>query len=228
MGCDIHMVVQKLNGKKWEDIDAGYPCRTCESTGKLKNRDGATCYWCDGRGFLAAFETRTYDTFAILADVRNAFGGKDGEPLTPIAPARGLPYDIKDVSTEDDGRFGDHSFSWLMLSELIDWPHWEDVVTKRGWIDEETFRAWDAAGGGWPKEWSGSVGGGRVRHISNEELRAIVSGTASREDRASYYTLVEWKDTHARCAREFHDSFIPALMKLGAPNEVRIVFGFDS
>ena len=234
MGCDIHLKVQKWNVGHWENTEAPRPCSDCK--GAKKRHDGQPCIWCDGRGEVTGFGTRTYDTFAILADVRNGDGGQDDDPFIPIALPRGLPQDLKFARVEAH-YFGDHSFSWLMLSELIAYPHWEAETTKRGWISQEEFARWDAKDPkDFPSGWIRSTGGGGVRHISNDQMRAVLAGGPAPSDPtgaifygpSSYYTLVEWRATYARCASEFHDDFIPALLKVGAPNEVRIVFGFDS
>jgi hypothetical protein len=37
-----------------------------------------------------------------------------------------------------------------------------------------------------------------------------------------------WEDTYAECAGQFYTKVIPALQTLGDPDDVRIVFGFDS
>lgn len=43
-----------------------------------------------------------------------------------------------------------------------------------------------------------------------------------------YYCYVEWPLTYQQAAGRFFTDIIPALQKLGPPDNVRIVFGFDS
>lgn len=44
----------------------------------------------------------------------------------------------------------------------------------------------------------------------------------------SYYCYIEWPLTYREAAGRFYTDIIPALEKLGQPDDVRIVFGFDS
>lgn len=60
----------------------------------------------------APFDWRSYGMFGFLADVRNY------SHVPPISAARGLPLDMRDYDP-DDYRFGDHSFSWLGIDELL-------------------------------------------------------------------------------------------------------------
>ena len=73
--------------------------------------------WQDILG-LNPFNWRSYGMFAFLADVRNySF-------VPSIAPIRGLPVDIVyDSEESDDWTYGEHSFSWLSLKELIDFDY---------------------------------------------------------------------------------------------------------
>jgi hypothetical protein len=43
-----------------------------------------------------------------------------------------------------------------------------------------------------------------------------------------YFTYVEWPLTYKEAAGRFYKQILPALQKLGKPEDVRIVFGFDS
>lgn len=44
----------------------------------------------------------------------------------------------------------------------------------------------------------------------------------------SYYCYVEWSLSYKEAAGRFYDQIIPVLEQLGSPDDVRIVFGFDS
>jgi hypothetical protein len=52
-------------------------------------------------------------------------------------------------------------------------------------------------------------------------------GAAIAEGR-HYYCYVEWKMTYRDAAGRFHEQVLPVLRGLGDPDDVRIVFGFDS
>lgn len=113
MGCDIHSVGQIRRNGKWESIVP---------------RPGG--------------DDRNYDSFAVMADVRNGegFAGCDtGEGWPVMFPPRGLPedcvidsdyyirtsepfywsFDEKKEKPEYDIWIGDHSHSWLSLDELL-------------------------------------------------------------------------------------------------------------
>lgn len=241
MGCDIHLFVETREpGGPWRLTRVERTCPDCKGT-RLTLQP---CHWCRrSPGKVAGFDDRSYDTFAILAGVRNDHG------FVPIAKPRGLPNDmspeLRGIASDEDGdrwddlkaehgagSLGDHSFSWLTLEELLKYS-WRQLATKSGIISLEEFRDWDAKGRGWPRGWCGGISGPGVRHISNAEMRALIEGGRVEDENAfgavRHYTKVNWTDTYARCARSFHDGFIPAMVALGKPHgDVRIVFGFDS
>lgn len=43
-----------------------------------------------------------------------------------------------------------------------------------------------------------------------------------------YYTQIEWPISYSKAAGRFYAEVLPALQALGSPDDVRIVFGFDS
>lgn len=265
MGCDIHLFVEaRQPGGPWKLQRVTVPCSWCKGTKvnpPTSRQPGEQCWFCRRHpGLEVGYDHRNYDVFAILANVRNgrAFGGcATGGGFISIDDPRGFPGDMSDdlkrivsKSDEDDdswerlkseygsGWIGDHSFSHISLAELLAY-NWEQVATQVGWVDLETFRAWDAKGGGWPEGWCGDIMGPRIKKISNQEMRALIAGGRIEKNEpcdpnaTAHYTQVRWTDTYAKCAGDFHDKFIPALVGLGAalgvePENVRIVFGFDS
>lgn len=42
------------------------------------------------------------------------------------------------------------------------------------------------------------------------------------------YTEIEWKESYKSCCLKFYEKTIPALKKLGEPDNVRLVFWFDN
>lgn len=104
MGCDIHVLLQTGFGEGWE-----------------------TREWLPD-----LIEDRSYATFGVLAGVRDTF-------VRPIAAPRGLPADLEGVERDSYGSvyvadkwLGDHSHSWLLVSEIAlaelpeytTIPHW--------------------------------------------------------------------------------------------------------
>lgn len=214
MGCDIHLQVQRRVSGEWVFIDElpARPCSWCD--GDKKNSRGETCWECSGTGVISeAYHDRNYEAFAILADVRNRYD------ITPIAPPRGLPDGLATVD-EYSSEFGDHSFSWLTLAELQ--AHdWTQKIEHSGFVNLLTYKEWKAAGADdWPDMWCQGTSADKV---SNEEAdRLIATG-----DTSSVYTFITWHKTHADSCRSFM-KFMESLTSLGAPEDVRIVFGFDS
>ena len=97
MGCDIHSRVQVRKDGIWETVeDELFPMRF-EWAGHTHTKE--------------PFEWRSYGMFGFLADVRNY------SHVPPISQPRGLPVGLNTDS--DDYEFGDHSFSWLGLEELL-------------------------------------------------------------------------------------------------------------
>lgn len=135
MGCDIHPVVQRRVGDKWETVPT--PPDLLDEYGD------------------PPWATRNYVTFGILAGVRDDY-------LQEIAEPRGLPPDIPSTferlkaegkawaaldsrESVDGYDLGEHSFSWVTLRELagfdFEQPHPNndggrvgDVTGIQGWL----------------------------------------------------------------------------------------------
>lgn len=69
---------------------------------------------------LKPFDWRQYGMFGFLADVRNY------SAIPPISPARGLPDDA-----DKRGYLGDHSYSWLSVSELSSFDYDRPIEDRR-------------------------------------------------------------------------------------------------
>ena len=153
---------------------------------------------------------RNYFTFGILANVRNGFvsAGCDlGDPLPFISEPRGYPEDMskelvaKLGSDDEDGFWlGDHSFSWVTLEEMLNYAYDEEIVT-RGMVSSEQAAKFRETGEK-PKEWY---------DWTNKEG----------------YEHLEWKRPMKEAAWLFGE-IVEKLIPLGKPENVRIVFGFDS
>lgn len=249
MGCDIHLAVEVRNGDgKWhralppeEIYDSWLAKQAAKETGDSHYyRDRVKVEW---------FNDRNYNLFAILAGVRN------GYDFVPISEPRGLPSDLSPevkkldyMSREEsesgggdnDISLGDHSQSWLTLAELLACD-WTQEVKEGGWVNPQNFLLWQKEGR--PHEWSGGIAGGGIEHQSWREMKSYIENGyivfsddgqtyTGRFDgiagARSYYAYVEWPISYQTAAGRFYEHVIPALQKLGAPEDVRIVFGFDN
>ena len=255
MGCDIHLYVERRDPDgSWKRVRCeAWMCPWCN--GKGKSRTGAACHWCQGAGSTTKeYHERNYDLFAMLANVRNGsgFAGCDtGDGFAPLAEPRGLPADVSITDTEDEDYnnsdhsdrvwLGDHSFSYCSLAEVLAYDF--DRTTKhRGVVNAAEYGAWVETGRkGPPKSYSGGVMGNFVRTVEQPEMDALIrSGrikttnvkgpfdSPKADDGVSYYTTVEWTSTYRESAGKAWFAFIEACKPLGAPEDIRFVFGFDS
>ncbi len=121
MGTDIHMFAEVRKNNKW------YP----EWTSKFNRGE-------ERRGYYRheIFPHRSYDTFAILAGVRNGVGFAGcytGEGFNPISAPRGLPEDVSPYVKHMSDFWGEdgHNHSWLTLAELtsFDWNQRTKVIS---------------------------------------------------------------------------------------------------
>ena len=233
MGCDIHMQVERRENSVWTRVETlpARPCHWCSGRGHYTERDGIKpeCYFCKGTKVLTGpYDARNYATFSVLANVRN------GGNIEPIAEARGLPKDATHATgVDEDGRsreeyeYGEHSQSWLTLDEVLAYD-WKQRIADEGFVDAETFAEWDAAGAkGSPKSSCGGVDGGRVKHVSNQEMRRRARKPNEWEKNDVPYTLVHWEVPLCEYAETFL-AFVESLSSLGEPADIRLVFGFDS
>lgn len=241
MGCDIHMFVEVKKGNNWEKVGKifDYPYYDSAKESKI-DEDG---YEWNPKKIDNPYTGRNYDLFALLADVRNGhgFAGCDtGNPITPLSMPKGLPKDISiGIKKESDLCDGDgHSHSWFLIEELLKIDK-NNVKTQRGWVDIDNYRIFKKKGK--PKDFSGGVSGGNIKHISIKEMDKLVTkweNPISSDEVVeklvpekllhNIYTKIEWKERIIEFASEFIDNTIPNLQKLGKSKDVRIVFWFDN
>lgn len=238
MGCDIHLVAERRRNGKWERVhppkDARNPWLVQQAE---KSPESFYATWAERQWY----NDRNYGVFAILAGVRNY------EDAAPIAQPRGIPDDLSDevraLITDDrdegcdDLDLGDHSQSWLTLAELQAYP-WESDAQTTGCVTLAEFMARVTEHGmalpvRVPKHpytgWCGDIGGPKivVREASDVIAALQGSGLALPVGERTYVRDV-WRIPASVDAGAFTSRVMPALATLGAPEDVRIVFGFDS
>lgn len=233
MGTDIHMIAERYTEGRWS----------------LAGEVGTTKW--GSMSMPEPYDGRNYDLFAILADVRNGYGFagiETGSGFNVIAPPRGVPDDCSPEFRrwrEDWGPDG-HTPSWVTLAEILAFD-WTQKTTKTGVVDVLNFpRAPNVR----PLRYSGSVLGRDVVSLTNEEMAALQREI--REYKGLYafrevpylcpkgwdpevhrraknsHTRVHWEETYAELCAEFWSTTIPALLRMGAPEHVRLCFFFDN
>ncbi len=230
MGCDIHLFAEKRIGGKWVTAETWIPDE--DADGRM------------GVPYAKRIYTeRNYDFFALLAGVRNY------SVITPMVEPRGLPSDVcTEVRAESDAYGVDgHTHSWLTLAELLAFD-WTQTFEATGIIDAVTFSAWLARRDRDPEpsEWCRGVGGPNIKMLTLPQMEEKIShlrtecgyGTESwnvamfdgrlKHDLYGYYCKVEWEISYARECAYFWWKAIPVLLRMGNPEDVRIVFWFDN
>jgi hypothetical protein len=239
MGCDIHFYVERrLPDGSWEAVDEF-----------VKEGDGVYSYETVKNSY---YDDRNYDTFAILANVRNGvgFAGVDtGHGFFPIAMPKGFPDDISPKLREfliENENGGDHTPSWLTLDEIMAFD-WTQRSVKSGVV---SLSEWAYVQMGYkPREWCGSIGGPGIVVVQDKQMGSKVredgsllrkllhepKGDEAARVAASFhaapgrlYVQVEWGVAYYEAAANFLSRTIPRLWRLGKPEDVRLVFNFDS
>ncbi len=226
MGTDIHSIAQVQVDGKWRTVAVGI-----------------------------GGDPRSYNMFAMLADVRNGYGFagiKTSDPFPVIHERRGLPSDLAlnedgdslTIKSEDlllswdygaDALgskvlkvqlwMGDHSHSWCLLSEL------ESFVERIASKHQSTLYGvidrteYDAA----KKE------GRQFKDWCGDVygpnvVKATEAEYAIKPDSITHVSA-EWKESALECSRL--GSIMEALREIAAvcnvpPDSVRYVYGFDS
>jgi len=245
MGCDIHLYVEKRVAKgNWVPVDKWIPDKDSEEKGGLMVPYDK-CYYFD----------RNYNLFAILADVRNGrgFAGTDtGEGFNPISVARGLPSDVSTKIQREFYHWGNdaHSVSFHTVKDLLEYD-WTQVSNLRGVVSAVEYygwKRWNRDHGEGPEGYCADVGGTKVLFLSPNEMDRQIQDLEKRdldktgercvnfremekiigEKMPHCYCRIEWKQPYYKTCRSFWSDTIPRLLRLGKPEDVRIVFWFDN
>lgn len=157
-------------------------------------------------GQLEQFENRNYEFFAILANVRNPI--RSTAPFDFITQNRGLPEDISEDVRKDGLLQCGNNPGWVTLRELLDFDWDGKTILRSAVVDPALAPLFGDGKQRFPKEringpyWLADQGRGpRVTWI--DTYREAVDGT-------------------------FLDDLLRTLARFGAPEDVRLVFSFDS
>jgi len=217
MGCDIHSLGQVKKNGKW--------------ISKIARVGG---------------DDRDYDSFAVLANVRNGsgFAGVEtGEGWPFMSEPKGLPSDL-DINDEyvsvptwywcfdkekkepqDELWMGDHSHSYHTLAEIEEFVESKLPKTyrKTGIIDKQMFLDIQEGKLDTPTSWCGGLYSKTAKIVSVEDVHKSDDYT-----HVKYY----WEQSTMDCLY-FLDKAITAMRELAkeegvSHDEIRLVFGFDS
>ncbi len=230
MGCDIHMYAEVRNADgTWSKVGKVFD-------NPWYDPDRPTKAYEDGYVFNAPqtdqpYSNRHYTLFAILADVRNGYsfaGCITHEPIHPLFPYRGIP---KDASFEyrqivEDWDCDGHSHTYATLAELQQ-VNWDSIVINHvGFLSEKEYNRVITTNTN-PEVWCANVSG--VVKVTSEAYEANYRTALENIDKpVSVYVRWLWQEKLSVELEEFINETIPALAKLGDPEDVRIVFFFDN
>lgn len=162
------------------------------------------------------YDSRNYDLFGILADVRNPNGRTlDNQKFEVISPARGLPDDLSpeihdwltDWEWGNDEESDISSPSWLLLSEILQFDWHGKVMRYEAMVDA------------------------RVAHLFEEDKPFPYSQWP--EDIQMSYSqyhrdgvTVRWASTYAESVGKDFMDLLNVLSQHGQPSQIRLVFWF--
>lgn len=245
MGCDIHLMTEKqredgtweavrkmpldnfIQRKAQEDEQQGISVKDSywRTRWLALSRAGGVLRW--------LYDSRNYNLFAILADVRNGYGFagvSTGRGFNPISSPKGVPEDASPEYLEYVESMGvdGHSHSYHTLKDLLDY-NWHQTTTHYGVISEEQYKDWTP--GTEPDLYCGAIYSQNVIMVSQEEMDDVIKGNLAKDNTKEYYTKVSWASTYKESVNFFYDNCIEALKELSEDDEgedVRIVFFFDN
>jgi hypothetical protein len=153
-------------------------------------------------GELEDLEVRCYEFFAVIANVRNPT--RSTFPFEYIARPRGFPEDMSRELQNDELLFFGHDPSWVMLSELLDFDWDGKTILRTGVVDSAN------------------------EHLFGDGKQPFPKGVYSvaHDGRGPRVT---WIDTYREAVGvKYLSQLFVTLSRFGPPEDVRIVFSFDS
>jgi len=225
MGTDIHCFAEVRNKSgKW---------KVAPFHNRKSNRNDIVKDFYDDEQITELDLGRNYDLFAILANVRNGVGFAGvvtGEGFNFISQPKGLPNDMDPLLVEYANKNLDHTPSWLSLRSILDFD-WSQTTKHQGVVTAHQYTKWLENCDKSPDSYCGNVSGPGVKIISRQEMDELLYRGAIElvlHDTFQYYTCVEWTEVYKDSCDHFWNEVIPLLKKLGKPEDVRLVFWFDS
>lgn len=226
MGCDIHVIAEVKSQGTWKpNTKAVFPNPYYEAGSEVGLRKD--------QYLIIPDDNRSYDWFAILADVRNGrgFAGiKTGAGFDIISEPRGIPEDASQEWLKKCEEWsGDmHSHSYLTLEDF-DKFDWNQVTVKTGVIPLDEYIKLRGTNNS-PDGWSGSISGGNIVTISEEEADQHIRTPIKSLKNKNIYVQYHWSVIYADWFKFKIQNVIEPMRGLLSeyPEGVRIVFGFDN
>lgn len=216
MGTDIHYIVQKKTDKLWETIDTDLDLN------------------------------RHYLLFAVIAGVRNGsgFAGvSTHDPIVPIAKGRGLPvrivsdwfdevpntvfgYEVEPEYKTGSYSLGEHSFNWLLGSEILNWFKEEHGINMQGVVSREDYFKMKYSGETVPENYCGDILGKNI-FIYNEMAEVLPFSLVNgfRHNERITHVRIQWEESVNESISYFKDAIQKLVDEHG---EIRLIMGFDS
>lgn len=248
MGCDIHNIVEvKVDGKWIPNPKPLFPNSWYKEDEKDKPEEDQWD-WALDEFRTNPDDSRNYDWFSILANVRNGYGFagvSTGAGFDVIAEPRGIPNDVSDKwrkeTKEWDCDMHSHSFLYLDDFDKFDW---NQLTVKYGVIPLDSYkelRGTDKT----PKGWCGSTSGGNVITISEDMANDVLDGKLTKLTREKDWLRKDnetrpiedwdinveysWSVMYSEWFENNIKNVIEPLRELAEVYEdVRFVFGFDN
>ena len=236
MGTDIHLGVERRTGSEWLPVDRAdvFPIVDFEDLySDPKDYDKINAYWDINP------EARDYDTFALLAGVRNGVGFagiKRCDPVTPCFADRGVPKDTSFPLKNDCWLGGDHSFTFFTYKEALEKVPWTKETVMYGKVPLDHYREWKTGSRTYPRTWCGD---GSMEIISEEQamVRITDGEVPEREDDRPYglytgpYVDAQWTmrpTADVPFRRWLMSEQMQRLAAEHGAENVRILVSFDS
>lgn len=199
MGTDIHLYAEVYMHEKWEPV----PKPEANS-------------WSKGKAVPVEVTEigRPYKLFAALAGVcQDDLRRTMDAVIKPISEPRGFPEDMNGLYKKHFIEFAIgccFGHSWLLVQEIIDYDWDSQYVKQRAYVKNQyahLFQSDSAFPIEFPKE---------------ETLYFVLPNWKQEPGTTEVSWLTSYRE-YVGCSEEF----VEALIELGSPNEVRIVFWFE-
>lgn len=234
MGTDIHFYVEVLRNGQWVSADKWKPAEWLEEGEEPYNVVADPYY-----------NTRNSHFFAILTDIYNRDGVREyvTNPINFIAPRKGLPPDVSLEVQKARDSYGYHpsihSDSWLTLDEILKYD-WTQIHLVTGVHANSLDIFYRMLEGKW--SWQSTYFPTLpevYKWVSEQEMEKMILEVTGgsftreaenkvREQLFEYACMISFYEPYYRLAVEFWAYTLPRLLRLGDPQDIRIVFWFDS